>query len=501
MHSRHTQCLGRTDLTVRTETQDALPVTLAVDLFEVSSATEILGDASVFSYVANSSETQASERPVLFVFNGGPGSSSMWLHLSGLAAFTAPVGDPADIAAPLNPRVQATENSVLDVADIVFIDPLGAGYGRRAEDTDLKETAGTSADSKSFAAIIRAWLLASKRLGCPVHLLGESYGTLRAAVLADLLRSEESIMVEGVGLLGQALNVMDTAQRPGNPLGYIANMELLAAAGWHHGLVDAPTVEDAVSAAAELGRGQYAHTLLNWHQTTDQQREELASKLEVVTGLAAAEWLRRKLRITKELFRDELLRSKGLRLGKYDARYATASWDADRGDLPLDPDTETFAPIFQACLEQVLTEIVGVETDREYLRHDEGLAGKWDWSLEPLDATGGPFARFDHVGSLIKWMHRGNTSRLLIGTGLYDTLTTIGAADILLATANLPIGRVLRRTYPGGHMMYTDPESARLLSQDVKSLVRGRVQHNIDGDGIDAVPPVDAEPWSVDTLH
>ena len=499
MYSRHAQCLGRTDLTVRTETQDALPVTLSVDLYEVSSAKDVLGDASVFSYVANSGEAQASERPVLFVFNGGPGSSSMWLHLSGLAAFTAPVGDPSGTAAPLNPRVLATENSVLDVADIVFIDPLGAGYGRRAEDTDLKETAGTSADSKSFAAIIRAWLRDSKRLGCPVHLLGESYGTLRAAVLADLLRSEESIMVEGVGLLGQALNVMDTAQRPGNPLGYIANMELLAAAGWYHGLVNAPTVEDAVAAAAELGRGQYAHTLLNWHQTTDQQRAELASRLEATTGLAAAEWLRRKLRITKEQFRDELLRSKGLRLGKYDARYATASWDADRGDLPLEPDTETFAPIYQACLEQVLTEIVGVETDRDYRRHDEGLAGKWDWSLEPLDAAGGPFARFDHVGSLIKWMHRGSTSRLLIGTGLYDTLTTIGAADILLATANLPIERVLRRTYPGGHMMYTDRESARLLAQDVKSLVQGQVQPDIDDAGIVAVPSVDTQPWSVDS--
>lgn len=474
MLARHTQRLGTAELTVQGVDR---PVLLHSDLVSLEDDNGTIGDASTFSYILDDDRTDSGfSRPLLVAFNGGPGSASSWLHLSGLAAYTLNVPEPGSTVLPPAPQLQNSTTSVLPVADILFIDPVGAGFGRRVGEEKPTPTRiqGTSTDVQCFAAIIHEWLRRENRLGCPLFILGESYGTLRAALLADELQSRnESVSVHGVALLGQALNVMDTAQRPGNPLGHIANLELLAAAGWYHGRVTAPSLHSAVTAAAEFARGQYAHALFTWPTVPQAERAILADRLEELTGLPSAEWSRRRLRITKEAFRTELLRDAGLILGSYDARYTSRSWDADRGDLRIDPDTSAYSPSFQASLHLLLTSVLSVNTDRDYVQIDPGTARGWDWALEDQDAKGGPFAKYDHVAALTRWMRRQAGSRLLLGTGLYDTLTTIGAADMLLATADVPTDRVMRRTYAAGHMMYTDPQSASELSSDIRELITG----------------------------
>jgi carboxypeptidase C (cathepsin A) len=472
MRARHSKRLGTAELTVKGVDS---PVNLHADLVSVHDDKGLLGDASTFSYIVSGEEGAfSSARPLVVVFNGGPGSSSTWLHLSGLAAFSLDVPEPGSQDLPYRPQLQESKASLLQDADLLFIDPVGAGFGRRQEDVDPARIHGTMTDVQSFAAIIHAWLRRENRLGCPVFIVGESYGTMRAAVLADTLQTRfEPIGVHGVALLGQALNVMDTAQRPGNPLGYIANLELLAAAGWFHGRVKAPSLTEAVNAAAEFARGSYAQALLTWPTVPEAERAAMADRLETLTGLSSAEWSRRRLRVTKEIFRRELLRDKGLTLGKYDARYTARSWDADRGDIDLDPDVAMFSSPFQAVLHQLFDEVLEVDTDRDYLSFDPSVAQGWNWFLDEGDKDRGPFGRFDHVGALTRWMRRQPGSRLLMGTGLYDTLTTVGAVDLLLATADLSMDRVLRRTYPAGHMMYTDAQSARDLTRDIRELVNG----------------------------
>ncbi|MGO4585883.1 hypothetical protein AB4Z38_18675 [Arthrobacter sp. 2RAF6] len=475
MQARHIQRFGTATLTIKGVDR---PVHVYSDLISVIDDRGTIGDASTFSYVLDDDDDQnGSARPLLVAFNGGPGSASSWLHLSGLAAYTLAAPEPGCDVLPIRPVLQESTVSVLPVADVLFIDPVGAGFGRRADGVDPQRILGTSTDVQSFAAIVHEWLRRENRLGCPVFVLGESYGTLRAAVLADELQSRsEPVSVHGVALLGQALNVMDTAQRPGNAMGYIANLELLAAAGWYHGRVDAPNLQVAVTAAADFARGPYAHALLTWPTFPETERSLLANQLEKLTGLPAVEWTRRRLRITKEAFRTELLRESGLILGKYDARYTTRSWDADRGDHRIDPDSSAYSPAFQAALHRIFHEVLKINTDRDYLQVDPGTARGWNWALDELDSKGGPFGRFDHAGALTRWMRRQAGSRLLLATGLYDTLTTIGAADMLLATADLPAGRVTRRTYAAGHMMYTDPQCALDLANDVRELITGDLE-------------------------
>jgi len=302
---------------------------------------------------------------------------------------------------------------------------------------------------------------------------------MRAVAMAEaLLHGDLPIAVHGIGLLGQAVNVQETAQRPTNVTGYVAALPLLAAVGHYHGLVEAVSVEALIERAHEFAVRVFAPGLLLGSDLLASEQEEIAQGLEALTGLPKDEWIRRTLRISKEEFRFELLRSEGLVVGRFDARLTSESYDPPRGDLPLDPSFTDVYPHYVLAMDRCLSAEFGLDTmANEYKIIDHTASKAWEWALSdtaatPVDSSGAsPFDVFDYARILTKHLRENLAARLFIGTGVYDTMTTVGAVKHLLATNQVPRERVDTHLYPAGHMMYTDSGSASKLAADLRSFI------------------------------
>ncbi|HEY0189392.1 MAG TPA: hypothetical protein VGC67_18055 [Cellulomonas sp.] len=431
-----------------------------------------------------------ARRPVVFAFNGGPVVASMWLHLGGLGPRMVPV--PTDLG-PTSPALVPQPDSLLDVADLVFLDPVGTGYARPAEGADPAAVRGVDADARAVAGAVADWLEGARRLVSPVHLLGESYGTVRAPLVAQVLLDQPlSIACAGIVLLGQAVTIQETAERPRNVVGQVAALPFMAAAAWFHGrralglpdarLPDADvTPRDSgtdplpavVAEAVAWAHRVYLPALHAGSRLPAGERDRVADGLAARTGIAADEWRRRRLRLSKEEFRTLLLAERGLVLGRYDARYVSP---ASTGPFDVDASTDRVSPAFVAAAVQCYAEL-GVPADRRYRPADEGAYGAWSWlpasAAHRLEASGtpSPFNVFDYAGVLEHLMAQRPDLRLFLGTGYFDSLTTVGAVEHLLAQTDLPADRVRRREYPAGHMMYTDPGCRAALVADLREFV------------------------------
>ncbi|MGN8247474.1 S10 family serine carboxypeptidase-like protein [Cellulomonas soli] len=414
-------------------------------------------------------------RPVVFLFNGGPVVASMWLHLGGLGPRQVPV--PTDLGS-VAPALVPQPDSLLDVADLVYLDPIGTGYARLAEGADPASVRGVDADARAVAGAVSDWLEGGRRLGSPVHLVGESYGTVRAPLVAQVLLEQPlSIACAGIVLLGQAVTIQETAERPRNVVGQVAALPFMAAAAWFHGRrgAEAPGgpavgLPDVVGEAVAWAHEQYLPALHAGTRLSPDERERVVAGLAARTGIAAEQWRRRRLRLSKEEFRTLLLADRGLVLGRYDARYVSP---VSEGPFDVDASTDLVSPAFVAAVLRWYAEL-GVPADRRFRPADEGAFGAWSWlpgsAAHRLEASGtpSPFNVFDYAGVLEHLMAQRPDLRLFVGTGYFDSLTTVGAVEHLLAQADLPAERVVRREYPAGHMMYTDPACRAALVADLR---------------------------------
>jgi carboxypeptidase C (cathepsin A) len=437
-----------------------------------------IGSASVFSYLLESDDPMPSARPVIFAFNGGPGASSAFLHLGGLGPVQ--VGIPEDPSAGIHPPypLQQSTHSLLDTADLVFIDPVGAGFGRFAGGADPTACYSVLGDARYFADIIRGWVRRNGRWDSPKYILGESYGTQRAPFLAAALLDGPAVPLDGIILLGQALNVQETLDRPGNVTAAIASLPLKAAVAWYHrvGSPDCATAEDAVEAALEYAHTDFALAMLKGRGLSESERTEVAARLESMTGISANRYLRTGLWLSKSEFRRELLGDRGLVLGRDDARYVSRAPNTAAGENETDPAGLHIWPAYTAGVGRQFHEVLGVPAEDEYRLVDTDASARWDWA-DPASARflqmgrPSPFTVYPYPSRLTQYFKYVPTARLFIGTGIYDTLTTIGAAEHLLRQYDLPDGQVTSRRYPAGHMMYTDPVAAAQLSRDLRAFV------------------------------
>ncbi|MEQ6897184.1 hypothetical protein [Microbacterium sp. KR10-403] len=453
-HARTRHRIGDLDVAAVVETTplvvDGLPV----------------GDAWTYSYSVGS-----GRRPVLFLFNGGPGCSSVWLHLSGLGPFGAAV--PADLtqtALPEEPLIPVGD-SLLDAADLVFLDPVDTGFSRRDPRADVSAISGTDRDADLTTAVIRAWLVRHGRVGSPVFLLGESYGTIRAALTATRLR-EEGASVAGIAFLGQCLNAQETTQRPGNPAGFVAALPFLAATAWYHGrgaYRDAD-LDELVCRAHAFAIGPYAQAL-----SQSALEPSMVDAVAGYTGLTTGQVRERRLRIDKEEFRTILL--PGRVVGLTDTRYTVDAAPAGSTQPELDAADVRLDPVFTAASQQLfgrlgVTQVVGYRfaaASHEHWDYLEASAvGRFGGSALPS-----PFAVFDYPAHLSALLRADSGARLFFGTGHFDALTTVGSLEHLLVQYGLPASRVTQGRYPGGHMMYTDPVSRSALVGDLRAFLRG----------------------------
>jgi len=416
------------------------------------------------AYVATGADA-ATTRPVLFIFNGGPIAASFVLHMGALGPKRVAIpddltADPAKFATVDNPY------TVLDVADLVFYDPAGTGYSRVLPGVDPASYFSVTADGQELAQFVLEWCRAHGRLESPKYLFGESYGTMRAAATANQLQKLSSpLPLAGVVLMGQALNIVEFAQRPANVTSYVVSLPTLAAIAWYHGKVrtEAKSFDAFIAEVERFARTEYLTALFQGSALDQPTAQRIAARLERYTGIPARWYLEHSLRISKERYRRELFKDRNEILGMTDARYIGPV--VEKGGY--DPAEVAYRAYEIAFLPYMHSEL-GVAEVGEYLTRSpiRGFDG-WQW-----DGNGtSPFADWPYMSLLTEVFTANPTFRVMIGNGWQDTQTTVGAARLALAQSGWPRERASLHFYQGGHMAYTIEASLRALTDDVRRFV------------------------------
>lgn len=416
-----------------------------------------------FAYVADNMG-DSSSRPVLFAFNGGPITASIWLHMGILGPKRVAV--PEDLAAdPASYQLVDNAYSPLDATDLVLIDPASTGYSRVLPGTAPQSYYSVVADGQQITGFIAAWLAKHDRLSSPVYLLGESYGTMRAAeVAAQLAELPHPILVDGVILLGQALNIIEFSQRPQNILSYVVSLPTLAALAWYHRKVDrqGKSVEQFAEDAWRFAQTEYLTALFQGSAIDPAERNRVAERLAQLTGISAAYYRDHDLRITKEQYRGELFKDRGLLLGRSDGRYLAPI--TSKG-LAEDPSSIINAP-FKRLFDQYVRDDLKVDWREPYiLIAPVGGLDHWQWGATT------PFSDWPYSNLLLKIMKANPRFHVLIANGYYDTQTTVGAAEYLVRDAGWPEGRATLAFYEGGHAAYTAEPAGKQFAQDIRHFV------------------------------
>jgi carboxypeptidase C (cathepsin A) len=408
-------------------------------------------------------------RPVLFIYNGGPGCAASGLFLGAFGPKHMTSLSSAALADPKTPVVDNTY-APLDSADLVFIDPLDTGYSRRLPDTQTRLFLSIDGDSFEVGQIILHWLSANGRLDSPVYLVGESYGTLRNVALArDFAKATPKIHLEGLVMVSQAITydgpAMLAQRRGPDPLRAIVRIPDVAAEAWYHGRIDNQhqTVEEAVVKARTFARTEYATALLQGNRLDEATRQHIASRLAELTGIPAEYYLEHNLRIND--YRRELLRSDGRALAQFDGRETEPL-----AGLPEDKDRDwdaAFAGLNHA-MDFYATQDLGVKGLGNYIScvHDPyGYEEGWTYIVPPAPTL--DVVLTDAVKSNL-------TLRLMVPQGIFDTTSSMGSTTSLFEQLDVPANRVAITYYAGGHMVYADLDSLEKFMEDVRVFVSGR---------------------------
>jgi carboxypeptidase C (cathepsin A) len=417
-------------------------------------------------------EPRDPNRPITFLFNGGPGSGSVWLQMGAFGPKRVAIPpDARDDGAPPYPIVD-NPDSLLDVTDMVFIDPPGTGFSHLIGKTEGKEYYGVTADAKAVAEVIRRWLGDNGRWNSPKFLGGESYGTSRSAAVVNQLNNAtfNDVGLNGVILMSTILDFGAGADRPGNELSYITNLPSMAATALYHGKASSPSVEQFVAEARAWALGPYATALLKGQALQGEERSLIRRQLARFTGLSEDYLDKADLRVSPDRFYKELLRDRGLTIGRLDTRYTGKDYD-NAGEGPdNDPSFYGIDAGFTAAINTWARGTLGFQTDREY-QSISNVLRDWDWKIEGgRDAN----AYLNLTPYLGQAMRENKDLRIFVGQGYYDFATPFFAAEYALSRTGIPQDRVQFHYYHSGHMMYVRDEDRHKLAADVRAFIRSR---------------------------
>jgi carboxypeptidase C (cathepsin A) len=422
--------------------------------------------ASMF-YVAYT--TGDSTRPVTFLYNGGPGSSSMWLHMGSLAPVRVRTDSPAATAGP--PFTLANNpDSLLDKSDLVFIDAVGAGFSRPLGDTKLQALWGTDADIDAFARGIERWLTINDRWNAPKFIFGESYGTLRSGGLSYRL-AQDGVQLNGVILLS---SIMNYARRsPGLDQDLINYLPSYAATAAYHHRVPAPADLPAFLAQARaFARGPYAQALAAGQNLPDAERTAIAQQMAGFTGLPVKFILDADLRVDLSRFRKELLRDQRRTLGRYDSRFTGIDVDAAGEGPEYDPSDTGITGAFVSSFHHYLEHDLGFSTLMSYRPTYYSPSLTWDFAHRPPGSRGGggKQAQADTALDLSAAMRENPHLMVYSLNGLYDMATPFFGTEYDLGHMQLdPTLRANLRFayYPSGHMVYLNTAALHSMKADL----------------------------------
>ncbi len=336
--------------------------------------------ARIFYIAYEKRGLSAGKRPITFAFNGGPGSSSVWLHLGALGPKRVALNDDGSPPAP-PARLITNDFSWLSFTDLVFIDPVGTGYSRPADEKNDKQFYDMKADIESVGDFIRLYLTRAQRWSSPVYLCGESYGTTRAVGLLGYLHDKHGIDTSGIVLISPVLDFSTIAFQQTNDLAYVLALPTYAATARFHkkGLCAFPQPDDARAAAEQFAIGAYITALAGGSGLNARSKAEVSSQLAGLCGVSLPYVLQNNLRIAPSRFRKELLRDTLHIVGRMDARMTMPDTDGAGDTAGADPSLDRYSGLFASAVNDYLRRELNVRDDLPYwfLNGDVGKA--WNW--------------------------------------------------------------------------------------------------------------------------
>ncbi len=424
-----------------------------------------------FTAYTRSPQAEPAKRPITFAFNGGPGASSVWLHLGALGPkrVVTPKGNGP---APAPYQVTDNEYSWLSFTDLVFIDPVGTGFSRPAPGENAKQFFGTKEDTQSMGDFIRLYATRFGRWQSPKFLAGESYGSYRAAALAEHLYEQFGMDVNGLVLISPALNFQTFSAELGNDLAYILQVPAYAATAWYHHKLGPDLQKDmktTVEEAEKWAAGDYAKALMQGDAIPKDERDGTVQMLARYTGLPESYIADKNLRIPRSGFLSELLRAENLTVSLMDGRQTQVGHG--RG-FHNDPAMAMTISAYTAALNDILRNELKVKNDLPYIYLSEEANSQWNYGS-------GMRGYVNVMGELQEAIQRTKYLKVFAACGYFDlntsyfgcryTLGHLGLNEAL--RGNLRIGN-----YEGGHMLYTYEPALQKLSSDVAEFFKSALQ-------------------------
>jgi carboxypeptidase C (cathepsin A) len=423
--------------------------------------------------------TGAAGRPITFAFNGGPGSSSLWLHMGVLGPRRVVVSDP-DPTPPAPYRVVDNEYGLLDHSDLVMIDPVGTGISRAVCGHKDDEFWGVDPDIDSISRFIAQYLNDNNRWTSPKYLLGESYGTTRAAGIVNYLRTHRSLAFNGLVLVSVATDIEAIfAELPGNDRPYSVYLPAYAAVAWyHHALPSQPAkLEPFLAEVREYAMGPYAQALSKGNTLPDAERDAVAEKMHEYIGLPVDYLKNSNLRIVQSAFTHELLKAQHKTVGRLDGRFLGATPDLNAKDSDYDPQSEAISAAYAATFLDYYHGDLKFGAGSTYRTTNFSIGNKWKFTHmteqgeQPLVNTG-----VDLADALMKDANL----KVLVLNGYYDLATPFSATEYMMSHLGVPaeIGaRVQMKYFEAGHMMYVNPPSIAKMKKDLDSFIESTDRH------------------------
>ncbi len=421
----------------------------------------------------NGQSPAPAERPILFAFNGGPGSASVWLHLGALGPKRVPINEDGSMPPPPY-AVQDNPYTWLEHFDLVFVDPPHTGYSLTASEAAKKKMLSVDGDVEALAECIRVHLTRTQRWGSPVYLAGESYGTTRGAALADKLL-DMGIALAGVILVSCAMDIQTLEFDGKNDLAYALFLPGFACAAQYHGRlkgVPGTSGAQARAAAEAFVYEDYLSALHRGSRLTAAQRRRIAKRVAELTGLAADLVEDNDLRISDQTFFSELLRDHGRIVGRLEARVTGPMGARKSHAWEFDPGMEAIVGPFTMASNAYLREHLGVQSDQRYEVLSMEVNKSWNWLQG--ESKGNSYTSTS--AALASALRRNPHLRVLVASGYYDLGTPYSASDYSLARLDVTpdvMARVTHHYYDAGHMMYTRTQDLQKLKADLKAWLAG----------------------------
>ncbi|HET7448684.1 MAG TPA: peptidase S10 [Methyloceanibacter sp.] len=431
--------------------------------------------ANVF-YVAYTREPEDAKRPVTFVFNGGPGAASAYLHLGAIGPRAVEVTAKGEVVGP-PPRLVDNDASWLDFTDLVFVDPVGTGYSRASSGEDEDKFWGVEHDTDSLADFIRLYLINASRMSSPVFLAGESYGGFRAATITRALQKTGSISPSGLVLISPALEFALLNGQDYDPLHWALALPSYAAVNLESkGVTGRDTLGAALKDTERYALSDYLVALASGAKRGSDTASETVARL---TGLPVSFVKENLARISPGRFIKEFDRDHGQVLSRYDGSISGPDPDpASAWPHGPDPVLDSTVPLWTGAFVQYAQGELGYKTDANYRLLNREVRSKWDFGTSPT--------RQGYAGVLddLQEARASNKSlQVLIAAGYTDLITPYLAASYLVN--QLPplegASAITVENYPGGHMLYLRPDSRRALKEDVEAMYEKALKSSPQG--------------------